>query len=58
MLHRRTPPYSIRNFGDASYGPHAPSLAENSKRLFEPQHGGRQRVKIFEDGNAIFEPVP
>lgn len=28
------------------------------KRLFEPQHGGRQRVKIFEDGDAIFEPVP
>ena len=32
-------------------------------RLFEPQHGGRQlgrrqRVKIFEDGDAILEPVP
>ena len=36
---------------------------KTGKRLSEPQHGGRkpgrrQGVKIFEDGDAIFEPVP
>jgi hypothetical protein len=40
-----------------------PSLAQPGKRLFEPQHGRRQlvhrqRVRILEDGKAIFEPVP
>jgi hypothetical protein len=40
-----------------------PSLAQTGKRIFEPQHGRRQlgrrqRVRILEDGKAIFEPVP
>jgi hypothetical protein len=36
---------------------------KTGKRLFEPQHGvrqpgRRQGVKIFEDGDVIFEPIP